>query len=43
MVKAVLADVNMRNREYAQAVAEGLVDALLRIETLYGTGRLYLP
>lgn|SRR5487761_1087352 len=31
------------NRDYAQSVAEGLVDALIRIETLRGTGRLYLP
>ncbi|HQU42347.1 MAG TPA: DUF5615 family PIN-like protein [Pirellulales bacterium] len=31
------------NRDYAQRVAEGLVDALLRIEELRGTARLYLP
>ena len=31
------------NRDYAQSIAEGLVDALIRIETLRGAGRLYLP
>lgn len=34
----------LRNsREYAERVAEGLLDALLRIDELRGTGRLYLP
>lgn len=32
-----------RSRDYAQSVAESLIDTLLRIETLLGTGRLYLP
>lgn len=51
MVKGVLADVftianteRLRSsREYAQSIAESLMDALIRIETLRGTGRLYLP
>lgn len=32
-----------RSRDYAQSVAESLIDTLLRIGTLRGTGRLYLP
>lgn len=31
------------SREHAQHIAESLLDALLRIETLLGAGRLYLP
>lgn len=31
------------SREYGQRVAEALIDTLMRIETLLGTGRLYLP
>ena len=31
------------SRDYAQSVAESLMDALIRIETLRGAGRLYLP
>lgn len=32
-----------RSRDYAQRVVESLLDALERIESLRGTGRLYLP
>lgn len=32
-----------RSPHYAQSVAESFIDTLLRIETLRGTGRLYLP
>lgn len=31
------------SREYADRVVENLLDSLLRIDTLRGTGRLYLP
>jgi hypothetical protein len=31
------------SRDYAQRVIDKLLDSLLRIETLRGTGRLYLP
>jgi predicted nuclease of predicted toxin-antitoxin system len=31
------------SREYAERIIEALLDALLRIDTLRGTGRLYLP
>lgn len=31
------------SREYAERVAESLLDTLLRIDELRGTGRLYLP
>lgn len=31
------------SREYADRVIEKLLDSLLRIDTLRGTGRLYLP
>lgn len=33
----------MRNREYAEAVVERLLDIMMRLEELRGTGRLYLP
>jgi hypothetical protein len=33
----------IESREYALRVAEQLLDYLLRIDTLRGTGRLYLP
>lgn len=32
-----------RSRDYAECTAESLIDTLLRIESLRGTGRLYLP
>jgi hypothetical protein len=31
------------SHNYAQRIAESLIDALLRIDTLLGSGRLYLP
>ena len=31
------------SRDYAERVAESLLDTLLRIDALRGTGRLYLP
>jgi hypothetical protein len=31
------------SREYADRVIASLLDALLRIDSLRGTGRLYLP
>jgi hypothetical protein len=32
-----------RSKDYAERIVESLFDQLLRIETLRGTGRLYLP
>lgn len=33
----------MSSKDYAERVVESLFDQLMRIETLRGTGRLYLP
>lgn len=32
-----------RSRQYADRIIDGLLDALLRINTLRGTGRIFLP
>jgi hypothetical protein len=37
------ADKISRSQEYAEEVIESLLDQLLRIDTLHGTGRLFLP
>jgi hypothetical protein len=37
------ADRLLQSKDYATQVVESLYDQLLRIETLRGTGRLYLP
>jgi hypothetical protein len=37
------ADEVLRNSHYAEEVVESIYDRLLRIDTLRGTGRLYLP
>ena len=37
------ADEVLRNSHYAESIVERLYDRLLRIDTLRGTGRLYLP
>jgi hypothetical protein len=37
------ADRILQNKEYAERVVEGLFDYLLRINSLNGTGRLFLP
>jgi len=37
------ADRPYQSKEYADRVVESLFDQLLRIDTLRGTGRLYLP
>jgi hypothetical protein len=37
------ADQVFRSKDYADRVVESLFDFLLRIETLRGTGRLFLP
>ncbi len=37
------ADRVYQSKDYAERVVESLFDKLLRIETLRGTGRLYLP
>jgi hypothetical protein len=37
------ADRIFHSRDYAERVIESLFDQLLRMETLQGTGRLYLP
>jgi hypothetical protein len=36
-------DEVLRNSFYAEAIVESLYDRLLRIDSLRGTGRLYLP
>jgi hypothetical protein len=33
----------VKNKEYAAQIVESLYDHLLRIDSLHGTGRLYLP
>jgi len=37
------ADRLFQSRDYADQVTESLFDKLLRIDSLRGTGRLYLP
>lgn len=37
------ADRVLQSRDYADRVVEGLLDILFRIDSLRGTGRLYLP
>jgi hypothetical protein len=37
------ADKISKSQEYAEEVIESLFDQLLRIDTLNGTGRLFLP
>ena len=43
-VHILVAISRLRNsREYLHQVVESLLDALLRVESLRGTGRLFLP
>jgi hypothetical protein len=37
------ADRVLRDRPYAERVAEGLLDYLMRIDEVRGVGRLYVP
>lgn len=37
------ADRILQSREYAERVTESLFDYLLRLDTIHGTGRLFLP
>ncbi len=43
MITIADADQVLRDRRYAEMVAEGVLDYLIRIDEVRGAGRLYVP